>query len=307
MTGFLHNLVAKSRGTVARLVPRKPAPFETADQGWSVPESDFAREDLTQPMPAAGPSSGPPPSINEAPHMAVPEAVHDVTLNDAPTLSAPSVALAQGSGQGPNDATSAPVEAAVSPAAIAQSATPIVSRAPQLSPGAGPPAPQPPPLVAAQPSIINPPASDQLARPPVTDAMPAVSSGAARAPHSNFPPDVEQTSQPSTTRPEFSDVNEPPPPIAPPEQQADNRLLEAVQMAPPPPVLPAPTSAEVRSPQREPRPREPASLPPETTVVEVTIGQIDVQLDTPAPMAPAALGSEDRSLSLDAFLGGDRS
>jgi hypothetical protein len=290
MSGFLSNLVAKGRGTVPMLEPRRPAPYEGLPDG-PVPDSlepiPRTSDPLTRPnVPEAAPPSSPtvpavaadfpePASVIPAsPHRPAPAdtTLASNTLSPAPVATAPSAA-------------SPPVVPSATPVTAPSVARRMADAAPRTQP----------PLAPAS----LPPTQTQNPRPPAKDA-PASSGTTERAAPAQFPEAVVLPNA-APLRPVI-DV-----PQTPPATKSQERSLptSSTRPAPPPPPLlqgevqiPRPVvQAPVQTPGN-------AAPPPEAPVVEVHIGTIEVvAAQPPAPM-PQPRAAASPGISLDDFLDG---
>lgn len=299
MSAFLINLVARARGGLRRLEPRRPAPFEAvADR----PEPD-------QPTPRA--ESGTTPAVPEVP--AAPPSPSSLQAPQAPR---------QAARVAPDPVTSAPARAPVSatPAPIAATrrmaagplpapvagATPASTKpataldaktgdAPPLTPASSTPAPaaetrRPQPVSTREPALPEP---DPLGvgDPPRRDSEAALQSDAApEAPA--FAPTASVPVPKAAARIEPSGLIEP----------AAGRLPE--RAAPAPLLEPEPARSAAPPPDRRATTPDPVAAAPQVPTIEVHIGTIDIVGETPQTVETPAPAEPMRGVGLDDYLDG---
>ena len=279
MSGFLSNLAARARGTLPRLAPRQPAPFETLGDRSAPFDSDMPVPSVSVEAPARAPRiveavsparmSAPVagPTIRGA--ATVPNATHTAPPPVTPAPAAPTRRMM----------TLSPT-AAVAPAALAstQAITPPVAASPHAVLTAEAPsvahAPVSPPIASAAPAAVIPPGT-------VGDVIRDRPGGRVRTDPeldaSPIAPDGRPASRPST-----APVPRAPPPLLPREDAAPR---------------PAGQIPQGKDAIRTAKPQQPPH-------VEVHIGTIEVVMDPPKAMQPAPATTRSRGISLDDFLDG---
>ncbi|MEM8796315.1 MAG: hypothetical protein AAGE61_12170 [Pseudomonadota bacterium] len=328
MTGYLDNLAARARGTLPRLTPRRPAPFEERIaplEGFETTiEIDAPPPTPRSSTPKPRPSAGPPETETRSPPAPAPtpseqtSASQETSAHDARTgisieTQAPHSVAA------PPAATPAAVLPAPAPATAQRRMAQMPAPAGQPTPRSRAPAEQTPPSVVPQvasappatpaldntlagfdvPPLTEPPQSTER---PVLPRVPDVeASTLAQEPAPLLP--EERAAHPETMPPNPGAS----PPIEAPEPLIAKEALrteEPVETPAPAPLLPQTPLQQVPTPERETKPApEPTDLAPET-VIEVTIGQIEVVNDPPPKPLQAPAPPPLRGISLDDFLDG---
>lgn len=293
MSGFLNNLVAKGRGSLSRLEPRRPAPYEGAPDGLdpnSLEPRPQTADALTSPSvpKAAAPSSPTVPAAATAlpePAVEIPAAPQKamsvdttLTLNTLP----------------PKLAATAPSAA---PPTVVPSATPVA--APNVARRMADAVPSaPPPLAPAS----LPSTQTQVPRPPAK-AAPALIGAIERAvpaqpPEAGILPNVE-TLLPVIDAPQTT---------PPPATKTQERSLPTSSERPEPTPLPLlQVEVQIPRPVAQAQAKNPGEAAPttEAPVVEVHIGTIEVVAAQPQPpMAQQRVAAQPRGISLDDFLDG---
>jgi hypothetical protein len=275
MSGFLNNLAARARGTLPRLAPRRPAPFETLGDRAEPAQNDSAPSPVSVATPASAPAAieaaSPLRSFAPTARQFVPAAA--TAGNAAPppppvphTTPAPAALSRR--------MTSSPPAATVGPAALT-STQPVTSRAATL----------PHALMTNET-----PAAAHAAASPST--APAAHAGTARDVVQDMPRTRELLRERDTLRavadappaslPSIAPVPSPPAPLLPHEDTAPRRAVEPPQ---------GKGTLRTATPQQSP-------------AVEVHIGTIEVVMDPPRAIHPAPATPRNRGISLDDFLDG---
>ncbi len=297
MSGFLNHLAAKGRGTVPRLEPRRPAPFE------GLPDGPVA--DAVEPMPQTS-------------NALTGSAVAELAATSSPTVAAAAAAVpgpavsagvSPGSSPRPAPVDSTRVSNTPSPAPVANaSPAPSPAAAPSATPAAAPSvtrrmvdaAPSVPlPVAPASPPTTqtNVPRQPPKATPASTAAPPPTAAtgrpGPAQSSGIGVQPNVERL------RPEIDS------PQTPPTIQAEQRTLTtpSARLEPVPvPLLQAEVQAPRPFAQASAQPPGGAAPITEAPVVEVYIGTIEVAAAQPPPPIPQLRTAPSRGTSLDDFL-----
>jgi hypothetical protein len=278
MSAFLSNLAARARGTLPRLAPRRPGPFETlgaepTDSDRPVPSMSFEAPSSTPRTsevvpPASAPVAG--PTISAA-ATTVPRSIHAAApvTPAAPAPAAPSRRMIP----------LAPT-AAVAPAALASRSAvtpPVATSSKAVLAAETPPvahAPVSPPIAPSAPVAV-------IATGTIADDLRDMSGEKARA-------DPEPAASPVAV---------------------DGRPLSRSSIVPVPRAAPPLLAREDIAPNwgvQVPRGRNPerAAEPQQPPQVEVRIGTIEVVVDPPRGAQPAPIKAEARGISLDDFLDG---
>lgn len=282
MSGFLSNLAARARGTLPRLAPRRPGPFETLGDRSEPFDSDMPVPSVSVGAPARAPRiveavsparmSAPVagPTIPAA--ATVPNATHTAPPPVTPATPAPA-ALAR------RMMTLSPT-AAVAPAALAstQAITPPVAASPHAVLTAEASlvahAPVSPPIASAAPAAVITPGT-------VGDVIRDRPGGRARTDPELDASPIAPDGRPAS-RPSIAPVPRAPPPLLPREDAAPR---------------PAGQIPQGKDAIRTAKPQQPPH-------VEVHIGTIEVVMDPPKAMQPAPATTHSRGISLDDFLDG---
>lgn len=282
MSRFLNNLAAKGRGTIPRLEPRRPAPYE------GLPDEPVPGH--LEPMPqTSGPLDQPPvpevatPSPPTTPAVAVPSPEPAELIPASPHW------------PGPADTKLALNRLSPMPASPAPSVTPVAApRVARLKADATPSAP-PPPLAPALLSSTQ----TQAPHPPakITPASSDATGRAAPAP----PPETVVLPTAETLRPVIDTPQTPP---ATQTQEWSQPTSSKQPEAAPLPLL----QVEVQHPhpaaQAPVQPPVDAAPITEAPLVEVNIGTIEVVADQPPAPIPQPRAAASRCISLDDFLDG---
>lgn len=287
MSPFLEHLVARSRGSVPRLEPRRPSPYE------AIPA---AAE--TEPTWSASPAlvSSPPPQGSPRPRSPSPATPNPGAPTPAPLVAAPSLsasamlsrrleassATSLKSPAPPTlpsrpDAPPAAAQPALTSAIPLMSASPLASQssaAAFLEPTA---TSLPPPSVVPGPVVPGPAVSSQQGSETPPPAPPQTAAALLTP-----PPVLSPTSRWPATPGEAPGQ----PPLLWSEARLPNRSDEADRTSPPRPERNA-------EPRRQPAP------------IEVVIGTIEIIAEAPpSPPSPPPAVARPRGLSLDEFLDG---
>lgn len=297
MSGFLTNLAARARGTVPRLEPRKPAPYEAFVDHPMAPVLDT---DLGSGAPLATVHPDGSHAVVSTPlGVSMPVARHAASQTSGPSGSQTQAA----------QAPSQPMRRAT---AILPSAVSLPGSMPQAGPATtplvtAPVVPTPPlPTVkssapvadnsasSAKTSVVAHQAPPQPATPIAVPPPAALLSAIALTPEPDTPPSDTrrpQKSEVSTMLPDWSDTKRTSAENTHPE--ASPSLLTKVALA---------LNPTRSAPNHLDGPL--ASETPEAPQIEVHIGTIEVVTDTlAAPMAHPVM-APSRSISLDDFLDG---
>lgn len=299
MSAFLAHLAARARGTLPRLEPRRPAPFESVADG---PDPD---------QPTAGVDSSPSPALPEAPK--TPPSSPSPQAANAPPQAARIGSDAVGSAP-----TRAPVSATPAPMAATRrmAAGPPPAQAVGVTPAPTMPttaldaaAPHAPPWIPAssEPAPLAEPSRPQPVAGPETTLPETHSVGAEEPPRrggeAKWQPDA------ATEAPAFASTAPVPVPAAEARAEPGEPLEPAAdplpeRAAPGPLLEPEPTRSEAARPDRlAPKPGQAAAAPPVPTI-EVHIGAIDIvgEIQQPAETPPPA--EPVRGIGLDDYLDG---
>lgn len=327
MSRFLKNLAEKGRGSVPRLAPRPPAPYEDAPQG----ETMALAEDLQTPL------SHSPAPVPEASHAPTPHAGRSVTASEInaeeaaplsarhgqePAVTAHSEKRAPVAAPQPTSATQPVSTRAAEPAPMRRSSLSAPLASPVASvegPSAtllsdAPAAIAPPPVLAPDRSAPPAPPTRPATLDPAPEAAPEPARLIDMAPRGQAEPRISAT-PPADETTLSSVVADASPPFQqelapPPAPDIAPVLAEPETGTPTPPLLDQPARQIRREADPHPRAglaseRRP-SMPPEPSeppVIEVRIGSIEVVAEA-IPAAPSSAQPPDRSLSLDEFLDG---
>ncbi len=285
MSAFLTNLAARAHGTLPRLAPRRPAPFETLGDRSDPFESDRLVSSIFTEVPAgtsrtngAVPParvSAPVPGPTMSAAKTVPNSAHSAVPPITPAAPAPAAPARR--------MVTASHTATVAPATPARTraVTPPVAISPQtvLTAEASPVshAAVSPPIALSAPAAVIPPVT-------IGDALPDIPGEGARA-----GPD------PAASR------------VASDAHPASRSSMVAVVAVPeaPAPLLPREDSASRKAgqiPRGENASR--AAQPRQPPQVEIRIGTIEVVVDPPRTTQPAPAATHGRGISLDDFLDG---
>lgn len=285
MSTFLTNLAARARGTLPRLAPRRPAPFETLGDRFDPVDSDrpvssmstevAASTSRTDGAVAPARVSAPVPG----PTMSAAESVPSSARSAAPPITPATPAPAAPARRMVTASHTPPV----APAALARTRaiTPPVAISPQtvLTAGTSPVshAPVSPPIAPSAPAAVIPPAT-------VRGALPvSFGEGARAGPERGVSP------------------------VASDAHPASRSSMVAVVAVPgvPAPLLPredSPSRKAGQVPRGENASRSAQSR--QSPQVEVRIGTIEVVMDPPRATQPAPVPAHGRGISLDDFLDG---
>lgn len=280
MSAFLSNLAARARGTLPRLAPRRPGPFETLGERSEPSDSDRPVPSMSSEAPSRTPRTR-----EAAPPAAAPVA--------GPTISAAATTVLR------STHAAAPVTPATSaPAAPSRRMMP-------LAPAAG----VAPAALASRPAVTPPVATSSQAvlaveTPPVAHApvsLPIAPSAPAPVIANGTLADALGDMSGETARAD-------PEPAASPVA-ADGRPVSRSSIVPVPRAAPPLLAREDTAPNwaaQVPRGRnaDRAVEPQQPPQVEIRIGSIEVVMDPPRGGQPAPARAEARGISLDDFLDG---
>ena len=275
MSGFLSNLSARARGTLPRLAPRRPAPFETLGDRSETVDSDMPVPSVSVEAPASAPSivEAVSPARMSAP-AAGPTVPAAASVANAAHTAPPPVTLATPAPAAPSRRMmTLPPAASVGPAVLT-STQPVTS------------------LVAAPPHAVL-----TAEAPAVSHA--AVSPPAPSAPAAAIPPGTVG----DVIRGISGGRSQDPEPVAS-RTAADDRPVALPSIVPvprgPAPLLPRDDATPWRAGQT---PRGKSAIrsaePQQPPQVEVHIGTIEMVMDLPQAMQPAPATTHSRGISLD--------
>ena len=309
MSGFLTNLAARARGTVPRLAPRKPAPYEMqADRGVT-PDGggEVALEVPVPPVPRPQVAAPTVPVVPDAPGRPVTPLAGSPTPTAAPVSAPASAPVTKAT---PAPATPARRMSGVTPSSAPASVAPSVTPAAAVPPAAKPVAPTASvPREAKSPVSVPVAPKGEAIKPGAAQEVPAVTDVPVR-PTANVPPVVERPDPLPVEGAAAPDRTLDP--AAPAVLETDLTLPQEAPIAPAPEAAPPLLTTEIVEMTVE-RPGAPAagkpakaaqSQPAEPPQVEVHIGTIEVVAEAPAAPAQAPAAAPPRGLSLDDYLDG---